>query len=207
MKNIRLLIADDHALLRIGLNAMLKTQSDITVAGEAANGREAVAMAAELHPDVVIMDLMMPKLDGAEATRLIKESSPETKVIILTSYGTSAELARAVSNGASGVQTKGHPIKSLLHAIRTVASGKTSIPPEIEKFLRENTSGIELSERQRQVLLGVSKGLTSNQIAAELGISVSTVKLHITAACEKLGASSRAEAVASALRKNLLGLK
>ena len=102
MNKIRILVADDHALLRVGLNTMLNTQPDMTVVGEAGNGRDAVSRARELKPDIVIMDLMMPKVDGAEATRQIVEALPEAKVILLTSYGTSAELTRAMANGAVG---------------------------------------------------------------------------------------------------------
>ena len=201
---IRILIADDHALLRVGLNTMLNTQSDMTVVGEAGNGRDAVARAKELQPDTVVMDLMMPKLDGAEATRQILEALPETKIIILTSYGTSADLVRAMSNGAAGAQMKGSPIDALLKAIRTVYSGSKAIAPEIQRFLTEDATPSELSKRQREVLLGVSQGHTSDHIAADLGISVSAVKQHIASACAKLGAASRAEAVTIALRKNLL---
>ena len=204
MKKIKILVADDHALLRVGLNTMLSTQPDMAVVGEAGNGRDAVARAKELKPDVVVMDLMMPKLDGAEATRHIVESLPETKVVILTSYGTSADLVRAIANGAVGAQMKGSPIETLLKAIRTVVSGERAIAAEILRFLRENTTPTDLSKRQQEVLLGVSKGRTSDQIADDLGISASAVKQHITAACEKLGASSRAEAVTIALRRNLL---
>ena len=204
MKKIKILVADDHALLRVGLNTMLSTQPDMTVVGEAGNGRDAVARAKELKPDVVVMDLMMPKLDGAEATRQIVEALPETKVVILTSYGTSADLVRAITNGAVGAQMKGSPIETLLKAIRTVVSGERAIAAEILRFLRENTTPTDLSKRQQEVLLGVSKGRTSDQIADDLGISASAVKQHITAACEKLGASSRAEAVTIALRRNLL---
>ena len=204
MRKIKILVADDHALLRVGLNTMLSTQPDMTVVGEAGNGRDAVARAKELKPDVVVMDLMMPKLDGAEATRQIVEALPETKVVILTSYGTSADLVRAIMNGAVGAQMKGSPIETLLKAIRTVVSGERAIAAEILRFLRENTTPTDLSKRQQEVLLGVSKGRTSDQIADDLGISASAVKQHITAACEKLGASSRAEAVTIALRRNLL---
>lgn len=204
MKKTRILIADDHALLRVGLNTMLNTEADMTVVGEAGNGRDAVARAKELKPDVVIMDLMMPKLDGAEATRQIVEAVPGTKIIILTSYGSSSDLLRAINNGATGAQMKGSPIGDLLAAIRSVAVGKTAIDPEIGKFAETTASAPVLTKRQHEVLLGVSNGLTSEQIADDLGISVSAVKQHITAACEKLGASSRAEAAAIALKRNLL---
>ena len=202
--NIRILIADDHALLRVGLNTMLNTQPDMAVVGEAGNGRDAVARAKELKPDVVVMDLMMPRLDGAEATRQILEALPETKVIILTSYGTSADLVRAMANGAVGAQMKGSPIGTIIKAIRTVAAGDKAVATEIQRFLKEDATPADLSKRQREVLLGVSQGRTSEQIADDLGISVSAVKQHITAACEKLGAVSRAEAAAIAIRKNLL---
>lgn len=204
MKKIKILVADDHALLRVGLNTMLNTQPDMTVVGEAGNGRDAVARARELKPDVVVMDLMMPKLDGAEATRQIVEALPETKVVILTSYGTSADLVRAIATGAVGAQMKGSPIDAIIKAIRTVHSGGKAIAAEIQRFLKEDTTPTDLSKRQREVLLGVAEGKTSDQIADDLGISVSAVKQHITAACEKLGASSRAEAVTIALRRNLL---
>ena len=146
----------------------------------------------------------MPKIDGAEATRQIVEALPETKVVILTSYGTSADLVRAIANGAVGAQMKGSPIDAIIKAIRTVHSGGKAIAAEIQRFLKEDTTPTDLSKRQREVLLGVSQGRTSEQIADDLGISVSAVKQHITAACEKLGASSRAEAVTIALRRNLL---
>lgn len=206
MKKTRILIADDHALLRVGLRTMLDTQPDMTVVGEAGNGRDAVSKARELRPDVVVMDLMMPKLDGAEATRQIVEALPETKVIILTSFGTSADLVRAISNGAAGAQMKGSAIDTVIKAIRTVVAGEKAIANEMQQFLREDSTPSNLSKRQREVLLGVANGQTSDQIADSLGISVSAVKQHITAVCEKLNAASRSEAVTIALRRNLLKL-
>ena len=200
----RILVADDHALLRIGLNTMINTQPDMIVVGEAGNGRDAVARTKELTPDVVVMDLMMPKLDGAEATRQIVEALPETKVIILTSYGTSADLVRAISNGAVGAQMKGSPIDTIIKAIRAVVAGNKAIAADIQRFLREDSTPSDLSKRQREVLLGVATGQTSEQIANNLGISVSAVKQHITAVCNKLNASSRAEAVTIAVSRNLL---
>ena len=200
----RILVADDHALLRIGLNTMIDTQPDMIVVGEAGNGRDAVARTKELTPDVVVMDLMMPKLDGAEATRQIVEALPETKVIILTSYGTSADLVRAISNGAVGAQMKGSPIDTIIKAIRAVVAGNKAIAADIQRFLREDSTPSDLSKRQREVLLGVATGQTSEQIANNLGISVSAVKQHITAVCNKLNASSRAEAVTIAVSRNLL---
>ena len=204
MNKIRILVADDHALLRVGLNTMLNAQPDMSVVGEAGNGHDAVVRAKELNPDVIVMDLMMPKIDGAEATRQILEALPKAKVIILTSYGTSVELTRAMANGAVGAQMKGSPVDSLLTAIRTVAAGNKAIAPEIQGFLREEPVPVELSKRQREILLAISNGHTTYQIACDLGISVSAVKQHVTAVCEKLGAASRSEAASIALRKHLL---
>ena len=200
----RILVADDHALLRIGLNTMINTQPDMTVVGEAGNGRDAVAKTKELKPDVVIMDLMMPKVDGAEATRQIVEALPGTKVIILTSYGTSADLVRAISNGAVGAQMKGSPTDAIIGAIRAVVAGEKAIAGDIQRFLREDSTPSDLSKRQREVLLGVATGQTSEQIADNLGISVSAVKQHIAAVCSRLNASSRSEAVTIAVSRNLL---
>ena len=180
MKKIRILIADDHALLRVGLNTMLNTQPDMAVVGEAGNGRDAVALARELKPDVVVMDLMMPRLDGAEATRQIVESLPEARVIILTSYGTSADLVRAMSNGAVGAQMKGSPIDALIRAIRAVAAGGRAVAPEIRRFLQEEPTPADISKRQREVLQGVANGRTSEQIAADLGMTVTGGDAEIT---------------------------
>ena len=137
-------------------------------------------------------------------SREITEALPDTKVIILTSYGTSADLVRAISNGAVGAQMKGSPIDAIIKAIRTVHSGGKAIAAEIQRLRKEDTTPTDLSKRQREVLQGVANGQTSDQIADSLGISVSAVKQHIAAACEKLGAASRSEAAAIATRKNLL---
>ena len=181
MKKIKILVADDHALLRVGLNTMLNAQPDMVVVGEASNGRDAVVRAKELRPDVVVMDLMMPKLNGAEATRQIVEALPDVKIIILTSYGTSADLARAMANGAVGAQMKGSPIDEIIKAIRTVAAGEKAVSADIQRFLKEDSTPTDLSKRQREVLQGVANGQTSDQIADSLGISVSAVKQHIAA--------------------------
>jgi len=202
MKKIRLLLVDDHSLLRIGLNTLLSVQKDMEVVGEAEDGESAIRLARKLKPDVVIMDLMMPGLGGAEATRQILVDVPETRVLILTSYATSDELRQAVANGAAGIQTKGSPTTDLLKTIRAVASGKTVIPAEITA--KGQSEQVSLSKRQKQILLAVSLGFNSEDIARQLGISVSGVKWNITDACEKLGAATRAEAAALAIRQHLL---
>ena len=127
----RILLVDDHALLRHGLSAVLSLQKDFEIVGEAADGQEAVRQAAKLQPDIVIMDLAMPKMDGAEATRLIKQQYPDIRIVILTSFGTSADVSRALAAGASGAIMKDAPDRQLIAALRGVLSGKTILSPEI----------------------------------------------------------------------------
>lgn len=204
MKKIRILLADDHSLVRIGLKTLLNAQRDLDVVGEASDGDEAACLYDKLSPDVVIMDLLMPCTDGAEATRLIRERHPDSRIIILTSYTTSADLARALSYGAVGAQLKGSSTDGLLDAIRSVARGETAIDPEVSKLVRSQKCPPRLTDRQTDVLKAVVDGLSTDQIAQSQKISASAVKQHIALICNKLGASTRTEAVAIALRKHLL---
>ena len=204
MKKISILLADDHSLVRIGLKTLLNAQKDLSVAGEASDGAEAVALYAKLKPDVVIMDLMMSGTDGVEATRLIRESHSDARIIILTSFSTSSDLARALSYGAVGAQLKGSSTDNLLAAIRTVAAGETAVDPEVRKLVRIQETQPQLTVRQTDILKAVVDGMTTDTIAKQQGISPSAVKQHVALICNKLGASTRSEAVAIALRKHLL---
>ena len=204
MKKTRILIADDHMLMRMGLKSMLHYQTDMTVVGEAANGESAVRLAKELSPDVVIMDLMMPVLDGAEATKQILESNPAAKIIILTSFGSSEDMNRALSYGAAGAQIKEAPTDSLIEAIRTVLKGKSAIAPEIAQEIEKKAVPISLTERQRGILQSVARGLTNKEISAQYGLSPISVKKYLSAIFTKIGAANRTEAVSIALRKHLL---
>ena len=204
MRRIRILIADDHALMRIGLKSMLRLQPDMSVVGEAANGHKAIAETLRLRPDVVVMDLMMPGLDGATATKEILSKLPETKIIILSSFGTSSEMARALANGAAGAQMKESNTDEIISAIRTVATGQKAIAAEIRKHLACQSALPILTDKQIQVLDGVAQGLTDAAIADTYGITRRGVQKHLVAIFTKLGASNRAEAVAIALRKHLL---
>lgn len=198
MKKTNILIADDHSFLRMGLRTLLAAQNDFAVIAEAANGSEAVNLAKELKPDIVIMDLMMPVMNGADATKLIRSASPETKIIILTSYGTSNELGSAVSNGASGVLMKDAATDDLVAAVRTVASGGTVLA---EAPSEKSTS---LSDNHHTILTLVAQGFSNHDIARFLGLSEITIKKHLSVIYRKLGVANRAEAVALALREGFI---
>ena len=204
MKKIRILIADDHMLMRIGLKSMIRYQPDMSVVGEAANGEEAVRLVGELAPDVVIMDLMMPVLDGAEATRRIVSARPETKVIILSSFGSSADMVRALENGAVGAQMKEAPTDDLISAVHAVVDGKRDIAPEIQQYLDAETTAPELTSRQLGILQSVVRGLTNKEIAAQFDLSPISVKKYLSTIFAKIGAANRTEAAAIALRKHLV---
>lgn len=204
MKRIRILLADDHSLLRMGLAALLSGERDLEVVGEAEDGDIAVALAKTTRPDVVVMDLMMPALSGAEATRRLKDQNPAIHVLILTSYGTAAELVDALAAGAAGVLLKNAPAQDVIDAIHAVSRGKRVIPPDINAFIREETSAPRISARQMEILQAAARGFTTREIAGQLGISVSRVLKHFHAIFEKMGVSNRAEAIASAMRRQLL---
>ncbi len=207
MKNtIRVLIADDHTIVRIGLRTLLGAEKDIEVVGEAKNGEMAVKEALRLRPDVVIMDLMMPKMDGAEATAVLHERLPETKVIILTTFGSSDGIAHAIESGAAGALMKTADDAALISTIRSVAGGKTVISPDIKRLLADDPPIPVLTTRQTEVLQSMMRGLTNRDIAKQLGIRQDGVNEHVAAILAKIGAANRTEAVAIALRKHLLKL-
>ena len=207
MKNtIRVLIADDHTIVRIGLRTLLGAEKDIEVVGEAKNGEMAMKEALRLRPDVVIMDLMMPKMDGAEATAVLHERLPETKVIILTTFGSSDGIAHAIESGAAGALMKTADDAALISTIRSVAGGKTVISPDIKRLLAEDPPIPVLTTRQTEVLQSMMRGLTNRDIAKQLGIRQDGVNEHVAAILAKIGAANRTEAVAIALRKHLLKL-
>ena len=199
----RILIVDDHALIRRGLADLLHYEKDLAVVGEAGDGEAAVAVATELKPDVVMMDLMMPVMDGVEATQRIKTALPEAKILILTTFGTSVDVARAIAAGASGAIMKDASMEDQLHAIRTVASGGKVLSPEIEKTVQEEPLP-EFTKRQLVILESAARGLTNKDIANMLDISPDAVKQHLAAICSKLGAANRVEAISIAIRKHLL---
>jgi len=204
MDSIRILVADDHAIVRIGLVTLLGAQEGIEVVGEAANGEQAVARALKLAPDVVIMDLVMPRKDGIAATAELHEKLPSCKCMILTSFGTADEMQAALNAGAAGVLLKSTANGKLVAAIRKVAAGKTVVAEDVAQLISDEPPAPELSPRQHEILESITQGLGNAQIAMQLDISPESVKTHMTKLFAKLGAASRAEAVAIALRKHLL---
>lgn len=206
MNKIRILIVDDHAIVRTGLAALLGSIPDFEIVGEASNGSIAVSKAIKLNPDVIVMDLVMPKMGGVEATTEILSKLPDTKILILTSFGTSEELSRVFSAGATGAILKNTANSALVSSIRRIAKGNRVVSPEIENMLANEPPIPELSSRQRDILESLTRGLTNNEIAMQFEISPESVKTHIAKLFEKIGAGNRSEAVSIALRKHLLKL-
>ena len=204
MKPIRILIVDDHAILRMGLTSILGTKGDLEVIGDASSGKAALAKLAKTAPDVAIVDLMMPGMDGVETTSRIRAARPETRVLILTTFGSSDGIARALEAGADGAILKNTGLDELHKAIRAVAAGRRYLSPEINRIMTDDPPAPTLSPRQQHILESISRGLTSADISKELGISFDMVREHTKALLQKLGAANRTEAVTIALRKHLL---
>ena len=204
MSKTRVMLVDDHTVVRMGLAAIINIAKDLVVCGEAENGAAAVELARQLRPDVVVMDLMMPGMSGAEATAAVLKASPESKVLILTTFGTSAELADAFAAGATGAITKNLSSAELAAAIRDTAAGVRRLTPEIAEALSEVEKEPHFTPRQREVVDAITRGLSNDDIATLLGISKARVKQHLNEVYEKLGAANRAEAVAIAMRRQLL---
>lgn len=205
-KPIRILIADDHAVVRRGLRSLIQTEKDLLVIGEASNGIEAVESTLRLKPDVVIMDLIMPEKSGAEAIAEIMAQIPETRIIILTTFGTVDDMARAIESGAAGALLKTSDENELIAAIQTVAANGYAISSEVQQLMAENPPAPQLTSRQLEVLNSMSQGFSNADIAGQLGIKEFSVREHVAGIMAKLEASNRAEAVAIALRKRLLEL-
>ena len=206
---MRVLIADDNPVIRAGMVAMLSEEADFEIVGEAGNGAEALALVPRERPDVVLMDLRMPVLDGAEATARLREQPEAPEVLILTTYDTDADIVRAVEAGARGYLLKDAPPAVLADAIRRAARGETVLAPPVAARLAERLrtpTGPELTSREVEVLRLVARGLSNAGIGRELFIGEATVKTHLLRAFAKLGVADRTAAVTAAYAKGLIDL-
>ncbi|MBE3001489.1 response regulator transcription factor [Nocardiopsis sp. HNM0947] len=207
---IKVLLVDDHPVVREGIRGMLEAEPDLAIVGEAASGPEAVARVAELGPDVVLMDLRMPGGDGAEATARLREEAPEVHVLVLTTYDTDRDILRAVEAGATGYLLKDTPRAELAESVRSAARGETVLSGRLAgKVLTGMRRGQEpespvLSPRETEVLRLAAEGRTNAAVGRALHISATTVKTHLMRVYEKLGVSDRTAAVSQAIRRGLL---
>ncbi|WP_263385729.1 response regulator [Granulicella arctica] len=203
-KRIRVLIADDHPLLREGILSVLMSEVDITVVGEATNGQEAVELFRLNRPDVTLMDLQMPVLNGIDAICAIRDEFPDARFIVLTTYQGDVQALRALKAGAAGYLLKSMLRREMSETIRIVHSGRRRIPPEIAAELAEHVTEDALSDREVQVLKQVAVGTSNKMIASQMFVSEATVKSHMKNILAKLGANDRTHAVTIALKRGIL---
>ena len=203
MNKTRIILADDHLVVRMGLSSIISLEKDMEIVAEAESGDEAVALARKLKPDVIVMDLMMPGLSGAQATAAICANNPDAKVLILTTFPGSVDLTYAMKYGAKGALAKASSQSAIIEAIRAIAAGERVVGEGITLGVKPNEDA-HLSPRQREILSLSARGLTSRDIAATLGISYETVKDALKKIFDNLDASTRAEAVSKAITLGLI---
>jgi DNA-binding NarL/FixJ family response regulator len=203
---IGILSVDDHPLLREGIAALVNAESDMKLVAEAADGQQAIEKFRLHKPDVTLMDLQMPSLNGIEAIIGIRSEFPNARIIVLTTYAGDVQVLRAIKAGARGYVLKGHVIRELLDTIRAVHAGQRRIPPDLAAELADHAGEDQLSPREIDVLRLIAAGNANKQIAGRLGIAEDTVKSHVTNILSKLGANDRTHAVTTALRRGLIEL-
>ncbi len=210
MQPIRVLLVDDHPVVRAGIEGILSSQTDIEVVGEASDGIEAICLNQTLQPDVILMDLQMPKMDGVTAIKAIHEQANPPHILVLTTYDTDADIVRAIQAGATGYLLKDTPREDFFAAVRQVAQGKSVLTPVVASRLMAHMRAPaeeQLSGREIEVLTLVAQGHNNQDIAKQLHISTATVKTHLIHIYGKLGVSDRTAAVTTALEKGILRLK
>jgi DNA-binding NarL/FixJ family response regulator len=205
-RRANVLVVDDHALLRTGVANIINQEPDLTVIAEASNGAEAVVAYERFRPDVTLLDLRMPEMEGVEAVRRIREHDPQAKVIVLTTYDTDEDISRALKAGAKAYVLKDISADGLIACIHDVLAGKTYLAPAAAAKLAEGVTRVQLTPRELATLRHIADGKSNKEIAGELGISERTVKTHLGHLFEKLGAASRTEAVKIATRRGLVRL-
>jgi DNA-binding NarL/FixJ family response regulator len=203
---IRILTVDDHPLLRKGIAALVNGEPDLKLVAEASNGNEAIDAFRSHRPDVTLMDLQMPEVDGIDAIDRIRREFPEARIIVLTTYSGDTQVLRALKAGARGYILKGHVHKELLDAIRAVHAGQKRIPPEIAAQLADHAADDALTEREIDVLRLIGAGNSNKQIADQLSIGEATVKSHVSNILSKLGANDRAHSVTIGLKRGIIEL-
>ena len=206
LNRIRLLLADDHLVVRIGLRSLLETQPDMEVVAEASSGNAAVRAYAEHQPDLVLMDLRMPDLDGAKATAAIRADFPAARVLILTTFDSQEDVFCALEAGAVGFLLKSTDSEALLEAIRAVRRGSYQLPASVAARFEERRQAPELSLRERQVLGLIVSGKSNKEIGSNLGVAENTVKNHVKVILEKLGVADRTGAATKAIQRGLVRL-
>lgn len=209
LKSIRVLIVDDHAVVRSGLRAFLLSFDDMELVGEAEDGEGAVRLCAELQPDVILMDMVMPGMGGADATQLIRKQYPQVQIIVLTSFLEEDFVQQAIEAGAVGYILKNVPANELAEAIRAAHAGRPTLAPEAAQILLYTATHppkptCKLTEREQQILPLLSEGLNNSEIAERLEVSRSTIRFHVSNILAKLGATSRTQAVALAVKHKLV---
>jgi len=203
---IRILTVDDHPLMRAGVASFLATEPGLQVVAEAANGEEALEKYRELRPDLVLMDLSMPVMDGLEATQAILEEFPDARIIVLTTYAGDEDVHRALDAGAVGYVLKDMLVADILKVIRSVIAGRRGIPPAVAATLAQHTPRIALTPRETEVISLIATGLTNGEIAQRIGRTEETVKVHVKNILRKLNAQDRTEAVTNAVRRGFIRL-
>ena len=203
---VRILLVDDHVIVREGIAAILALVDDMQVVAQASNGKEALALYQQHRPDVVLMDLRMPVMDGLAATQAMHEADPNVKIILLTTFDGDEDIYRGLRSGARAYLLKDVPRDQLLDCVRTVAKGGTCIPPAVAAKLAERMRTPELTSREQEVLQLVAEGKANKEIAAALDITEGTVKVHVNNILSKLGVSGRTEAASVAMRRGIVKL-